>query len=97
MKELQKLKRHQFAGPFLHPVDPVALNLPQYTEVVQVPMDLGLVEKNLKDGKYNNSQEFATDIRRIWLNSFSYNECESEMFYMTLEITHYFEQLFRPL
>jgi hypothetical protein len=50
-------------------------------------MDLNQVERNLKAGKYSNSQEFATDIRRIWLNSFRYNAVGSDMFYMTLEMS----------
>jgi hypothetical protein len=55
LKELQKLKRHSMSGPFLHQVDPVALSLPNYTDVVQDPMDINSVEKNLKSGKYSNS------------------------------------------
>ena len=96
-RELQQLKRHEFAGPFLQPVDPVELGLPDYTTVIQVPMDLNTVEKNLKSGKYSNSNEFATDIRRIWLNSFRYNAYKSEMFYMTLEISSFFERQFKNL
>lgn len=86
------MKRHEFAGPFLQPVDPVELGLPDYTTVICTPMDLSTVEKNLKTGKYSNSNEFATDIRRIWLNSLRYNENSSDMFYMTLEISAFFER-----
>ena len=92
---LQNLKKHSLAGPFLQPVDPVALNLPDYLEVIMDPIDLSTIERNLKSGLYQNSQQFATDVRRIWLNSFTYNAAESDMFYITLEMATYFEKLFR--
>ena len=92
---LQNLKRHSLAGPFLQPVDPVALNLPDYLEVISDPIDLSTIERNLKSGAYQNSCQFATDVRRIWLNSFTYNASESDMFYITLEMATYFEKLFR--
>ena len=92
---VQNLKRHALSGPFIQPVDPVALNLPDYLEVVKDPIDLSTVERNLKAGVYNNSQQFANDVRRIWLNAFTYNAHESEMFYITLELATYFEKLFK--
>jgi hypothetical protein len=92
---LQNLKKHPLAGPFLQPVDPVALNLSDYLEVVKDPMDLSTVERNLKVGVYANSQQFANDVRRIWLNAFTYNAVNSEMFFITLEMATYFEKNFR--
>lgn len=92
---LQNVKKHSLAGPFLQPVDPVALNLPDYLEVILDPIDLSTIERNLKSGVYQSSLQFATDVRRIWLNSFTYNVSESDMFYITLEMATYFEKLFR--
>jgi hypothetical protein len=34
---------------FLAPVDPVALNAPNYLEVIKRPMDLGTVARKLRD------------------------------------------------
>ena len=92
---LQNVKRHALSGPFIQPVDPVALNLPDYLEIIKDPIDLSTVERNLKAGVYTNSQQFANDIRRIWLNSFTYNAHESDMFYITLELATYFEKQFK--
>lgn len=94
---LQNLKRHALSAPFLQPVDPVALNLPDYLEVVIDPIDLSTVERNLKAGVYANSLQFANDVRRIWLNSFTYNAHGSDMFYITLELATYFEKQFREV
>jgi hypothetical protein len=50
-KILEKLMAHRNAWPFNQPVDPVALNIPDYLDVVKQPMDLGTVLKNLDAGE----------------------------------------------
>ncbi len=42
MRVMRKLMRRKSAWPFLEPVDPVALNIPDYPDVVKHPMDLSL-------------------------------------------------------
>jgi hypothetical protein len=37
------LKNHKTAWPFKEPVDPVALNIPNYFEIIKEPMDLQTV------------------------------------------------------
>jgi len=47
------LKNHSKSGPFLQPVDPIALGIPEYPSVIKNPMDISTLEKNLKEGKYS--------------------------------------------
>uniref|UniRef100_A0A7S4RVN0 Bromo domain-containing protein n=1 Tax=Ditylum brightwellii TaxID=49249 RepID=A0A7S4RVN0_9STRA len=47
------LEHHNRAGPFLEPVDPVALEVPDYLDVIKHPMDVSTLAKNLEDGKYS--------------------------------------------
>jgi len=82
------LKRHAKAGPFLHPVDAIALNIPTYHTVVQHPMDLGTVAENLGSGKYGNvppngrtsavsrmlNGPFRADIELIFDNAVLFNQ-----------------------
>jgi len=35
---------HQLAWPFNQPVDPVALNIPDYLDIIKQPMDLGTIK-----------------------------------------------------
>ena len=51
---LNFLKRHPKAGPFMEPVDPIALNVPSYFDVVKNPMDISTLSKNLEAGRYSN-------------------------------------------
>ncbi|KAL9184848.1 hypothetical protein ACHAXT_002625 [Thalassiosira profunda] len=47
------LKNHAKAGPFLAPVDVVALGIPDYFAVISHPMDISTLEANLAEGKYS--------------------------------------------
>ena len=45
---LNVLSTHQWAEPFLQPVDPVALNIPDYFRIIKHPMDLGTVRSKVR-------------------------------------------------
>ncbi len=90
---LAQLKKHPYAGQFL--VAPT--HIPGYTEAIKEPMDLNTVEKKLKSGAYPSSYHFALDIRKIWNNSWAYNEQGSEIFNYTTEISNYFEKLMKEV
>eukprot|EP00474_Spongospora_subterranea_P008673 CRZ09131.1 hypothetical protein [Spongospora subterranea] len=62
------------AEPFLDPVDWEELGIPDYPEVIKVPMDLGTVKAKLEDGKYETENDFAADVRRVWDNAKKYNQ-----------------------
>lgn len=97
LKVLITLKKHQLAYPFLKPVDPIALHVPDYFDIVKEPMDLSTVEKNLRNGLYSNPSQFASDMRKIWNNSFLYNAKGSEIYQMTVSMSNYFEKLYSEI
>lgn len=47
---IKHLKKHRSAPPFVVPVDPVALNILDYPNIIKQPMDLGTVEHRLGKG-----------------------------------------------
>lgn len=69
---------------FNQPVDPEALGLPNYFDVVKKPMDLGTVLSRLSDGElqewekcvYQNAQEVYRDVSLVWHNCALYNSRE---------------------
>lgn len=71
--ELKKPRYHNTAIYFLNPVDPVALNIPDYHKLIKKPMDLGTVGEKLKGGEYENAKEFETDVRLVFLNCYKFN------------------------
>lgn len=73
LDEMHKQKHYNYVMPFYYPVDPVALNIPSYHEVVRKPMDLSTVQSKLKTGQYENAKEFESDVRLIFKNCFRFN------------------------
>lgn len=51
---LDWLSRQSKAGPFLQPVDPVALGIPSYPDIVKHPMDISTMMEKLENGAYSN-------------------------------------------
>lgn len=46
---------------------------PDYYDVIKNPMDLGLMLKNVKSGKYRTKEAFRKDLDLIWDNCLAYN------------------------
>ena len=58
---------------FTHPVDPVALNIPTYFQIIKKPMDLGTVRQKLDGGLYEKAKDFEEDVRLIFKNCYKFN------------------------
>lgn len=65
------------------PVDPVALNVLDYFDVIKHPIDLGTIHKRLSEGQrkewgegsyYRNSGEVFEEVTRVWSNCYLYNK-----------------------
>ncbi|KAI9658430.1 MAG: hypothetical protein M1829_006785 [Trizodia sp. TS-e1964] len=70
---LRGVKRMKYAAAFLHPVDPIALNLPTYSDIVKHPMDISTIDDRLKNERYQNLQEYLDDINQIVINTTLFN------------------------
>lgn len=90
---LNLLKKHKNGFPFLEPVDPEVLGIPDYLEIIKEPMDFSKVEKRLKNNFYKNATEFENDIRKIWDNALTYNKPNTQIYHMTIDISEYFQSL----
>lgn len=72
---VRKIMKMEAAEPFNIPVDPVALGIPDYFDIVKRPMDLGTICKNLeKGGKYRGSRDVYEDVQLVWTNCRIYNQ-----------------------
>ena len=81
---LKKLKKSLYAYPFRVPVDPKALKVPEYANVIQEPMDLKTMEDNLKKEFYKHPAEFHRDVYKMLMNSYKFNQKNSETYMTTL-------------
>ena len=69
----EKLYQHSDAPPFQIPVDPVALQIPDYFDVVKEPMDLATIKEKLNNGDYKDPWEFVDDVWLMFNNAWLYN------------------------
>lgn len=91
MGELAKPKYAALVQPFAVPVDPVALNIPDYHSVIKKPMDLRTVKEKLDNGQYENAKEFEADIRLIFQNCAKYNGADHPIRHMANELEAIFD------
>ncbi|DBA00943.1 TPA: hypothetical protein N0F65_006143 [Lagenidium giganteum] len=85
------------AGPFLTPVDPVALGIPDYFQVIKRPMDLGTIRQNLECGVYDDPVAFAEDVRLVFSNAMLYNAAHSQVHIFAVKLAEDFEKKLKPL
>ncbi|KAK9764282.1 hypothetical protein K7432_008324 [Basidiobolus ranarum] len=72
-KVYKKVAGNKNAAAFQEPVDPIAMGIPHYFDVVRNPMDFSTVYKKLKAGEYSTPNEFETDVRQIFKNCVTFN------------------------
>ncbi|XP_074581152.1 uncharacterized protein LOC141837680 isoform X2 [Curcuma longa] len=71
---IKKVMKMDAAVPFNTPVDPVALGIPDYFDIIDTPMDFGTIVQNLENRfKYLNSEGVFKDVQYIWNNCYKYN------------------------
>lgn len=59
---------------FISPVDPVALGIPTYFDVIRDPMDLGTIKKKLENNEIDSPIEFARLVRLTFENAILFND-----------------------
>ncbi|KNE63234.1 hypothetical protein AMAG_08383 [Allomyces macrogynus ATCC 38327] len=72
-KILDKLHNHVSSWPFLVPVDPVALQIPQYFDIIKYPMDFGTIKTKIKSRAYASMAQFVRDVQLVYDNCFTFN------------------------
>ncbi|KAJ3093128.1 hypothetical protein HK102_007967 [Quaeritorhiza haematococci] len=73
MRVLKRLQGTKSALPFLNPVDPIALNIPNYFDVIKHPMDLSTIQRKLEAGEYATPIDCYGDFRLMLNNCFQFN------------------------
>ncbi|KAJ3179477.1 hypothetical protein HDU85_004888 [Gaertneriomyces sp. JEL0708] len=73
LRELHKKHHYMYSTPFLQPVDPIALNIPHYFDIIKHPMDLSTVKKKLDLGQYQSADEFRADVKLMFNNCYTFN------------------------
>ncbi|XP_077249732.1 DNA-binding bromodomain-containing protein isoform X2 [Tasmannia lanceolata] len=71
---IKKIMKMDAAEPFNAPVNPIALGIPDYFDIIETPMDFSTICNHLQLGdKYMNSEDVFRDVQFIWENCYRYN------------------------
>ena len=89
---IQNVKRIQASAAFRQPVDPVALNIPSYPNIIKSPMDLRTLEENLKAYKYPTVDAFVADFNLIVENCRTFNGAEHSFTKVAYEMKNSFQK-----
>lgn len=89
---LDKLMKHKHGWVFNTPVDPEALGLHDYFDVIKHPMDLGTVKSRLNMNWYKSPREFAEDVRLSFSNAMTYNPKGQDVHVMAEQLSKIFEE-----
>lgn len=94
---LNSIQTHRFGFPFLEPVDPVKLNIPDYFDVIKNPMDFGTVKKKLLSGKYETVADFTADSNLVFSNACMYNHPGTDVYIMAETLRDFFKKKMKPI
>lgn len=99
---IRALKKSKNAGPFLLPVDGVALGIPHYQTVIERPMDFATIERKLfatvpgtiqpldddatASTRYWSVDEWIADVKLVFQNSYTFNGKEHPISAMALAL-----------
>jgi len=89
---LTKLMKEPEAWPFLEPVNPTKLGIPDYFDIIKHPMDLGTVKNNMDRNKYTSLTEWVADVRLVFQNALTYNPKGSAVALWAEQLREKFEQ-----
>lgn len=73
LREVMDEKNYHLNAAFLVPVDPVALGIPTYFNVIKKPMDLSTISTKLNAGEYTHPKQFQQDMELMFNNCFKFN------------------------
>ena len=90
-KILKKLMSQKKSSFFNIPVDPVALNIPDYFNIIKEPMDFSTILQKVKDGKYKDDKAFENDVYLVFRNCFRFNPKGGVVYTAAVNIQEVFE------
>ncbi|KAL6610823.1 Bromodomain-containing protein [Neocallimastix sp. 'constans'] len=78
------IANHRYGPVFLNPVK--VEDAPDYYDIIKKPMDLNSIKQRVKDGVIKSTIEFHRDVMLMCTNSLMYNQEDSEVYPMALEM-----------
>ncbi|KAF1553509.1 Bromodomain testis-specific protein, partial [Eudyptula albosignata] len=97
LKEMFSKKHAAYAWPFLKPVDVASFSLGENQGTTKCPIDLGTIKKKMDNCEYKDIQEFATDVRLMFMSCYKHNSPDHEIVAMARKLQDVFEMHFAKI
>ncbi|XP_075792639.1 bromodomain testis-specific protein [Pelodiscus sinensis] len=97
LKEMFAKKHASYAWPFYKSVDISASGLNDHPDAMKCPIDLITIKKKMDNYEYKDIQEFAADIRLMFINCYKYNSPDHEVVAMARKLQDIFEMQFAKI
>jgi hypothetical protein len=88
---INSLKKQKVAWPFLEPVDPLKLDIPDYFDIIKNPMDFGTIGKCLDKNFYSTPEQVQSDVNLVFNNAIRYNPPGSDICLMVDQLKKFFD------
>uniref|UniRef100_A0A8C0U5P8 Bromodomain testis-specific protein n=1 Tax=Cyanistes caeruleus TaxID=156563 RepID=A0A8C0U5P8_CYACU len=97
LKEMFSKKHAAYAWPFIKPVDVASFSTGVNQANSKCPTDLGTIKKKMDNFEYNDIQEFATDVRLMFMSCYKRNSSDHEIVAMARKLQDVFEMHFAKI
>ncbi|NXE33009.1 BRDT protein, partial [Ptilorrhoa leucosticta] len=97
LKEMFSKKHAAYAWPFLKPVDVASFPTDANQAIAKRPTDLGTIKKKMDNFEYSDMQEFATDVRLMFMSCYKHNSPDHEIVAMARKLQDVFEMHFAKI
>ncbi|NWZ65125.1 BRDT protein, partial [Acrocephalus arundinaceus] len=97
LKEMLSKKHAAYAWPFIKPADVASFSTDVNQAIAKCPTDLGTIKKKMDNFEYNDIQEFATDVRLMFMSCYKHNSSDHEIVAMARKLQDVFEMHFAKI
>ncbi|NXF56750.1 BRDT protein, partial [Ciccaba nigrolineata] len=97
LKEMFSKKHAAYAWPFLKPIDVASFSLGENQGITKCPTNLGTIKKKMDNFEYSDIQEFATDVRLMFMSCYKHNSPDHAIVAMARKFQDVFEKHFAKI
>ncbi|XP_071421770.1 bromodomain testis-specific protein [Pithys albifrons albifrons] len=97
LKEMFSKKHAAYAWPFIKPADVASSSTGENQGTAKCPTDLGTIKKKMDNFEYSDIQEFATDVRLMFMSFYKHNSPDHEIVAMARKLQDVFEMHFAKI
>ncbi|EIW64059.1 uncharacterized protein TRAVEDRAFT_55102 [Trametes versicolor FP-101664 SS1] len=96
---MKTLLVEQVTWVFREPVDPVALGIPTYFDIIpkKDARDLRMIQQKLNGDKYDSVEAFEADLDLMIYNAITFNGADSEVGQLAVQVRNRYRDLLSPI